>query len=549
MVRDLRWGIWVESRPPADRNSRKDPKPRATTLHGSGPSGATGYGLARRESQMLFGNRRPRTLTARRHAYDLCRPRAENLEERCLLAIDLGGTVPPANPIIATGPFGIDFGGAVTSQGAGFSVADVGDVDGTGYDAFLIGAPTVTSTPSTIGTGTDSAVYLVFGSQTLTAVGMTSITNWIGTTSGVFNYTANDRVGDLGQLTEPNNPTPTVQTNPITTSPLDFPFAGVEFVTNPLIDPTPMLGASVAGVRMPSGQGGILIGAPGGLSSANANPGTGRAYLIYETANGDFTAYAGKEVNLDDPNFATDYPGLNLVTFVTSVTGSQLGYSVAGGSNIFGDGQNDIILGAPLATVAPSTTTSPVNANTGVVFALSMAQLPSGTATVNVTTAVGQSGSTSVQLAGVNSGDKAGFSVADGGDVNGATIGGKNVDDLLIGAPSASSTAGAAYLVYGGTSLAGLATTTNGVRYINLANVGGTGTNAVPGAIFTGPAGGAMTGFSVSAAGDFNDYGFGDIMIGSPGFSSSSTTTSQGEVTLFYGAASTSTAYLTGTIP
>ncbi len=199
--------------------------------------------------------------------------------------------------------------------------------------------------------------------------------------------------------------------------------------------------------------------------------------------------------------------------------------------------------------MAPSTTTSPVNASTGVVFALSMSLLPTGTGTVNVATAVGQSGSTSVQLAGVNSGDKAGFSVADGGDVNGATIGGKNVDDILVGAPSASSTAGAAYLVYGGTSMAGLATTTNGVRYINLSNVGGTGTNAVPGAIFTGPAGGAMTGFSVSTAGDFNDSGFGDIMIGSPGFSSSSTTTSQGEVSLFYGAASTSTAYLTGTIP
>ncbi len=92
----------------------------------------------------------------------------------------------------------------------------------------------------------------------------------------------------------------------------------------------------------------------------------------------------------------------------------------------------------------------------------------------------------------------------------------------MIGAPAASSGAGAAYLVYGGSSLAGLATTTNGVRYINLSLVGTTGTGAVPGAIFTGPAGGAMTGYSVSTAGDFNDSGFADIMIGSPGYSGSS---------------------------
>ncbi len=193
----------------------------------------------------------------------------------------------------------------------------------------------------------------------------------------MFNYTPNDRVGDLGQLASSN---PADQTNPITGGTLDFPFAGIKFETNPLIDPTPMLGASVAGLRTASGQGAILIGAPGGLNSSNTDPGTGRAYLVYESANGDFNNYVGDSINLDDPNFATDYPGLNLVTFESSATGGQLGYSVAGGSNMFGDGQNDVILGAPSATVAPSTSTSPVNSNTGVVYALSLAALPSGTA-------------------------------------------------------------------------------------------------------------------------------------------------------------------------
>ncbi len=238
---------------------------------------------------------------------------------------------------------------------------------------------------------------------------------------------------------------------------------------------------------------------------------------------------------------------MNLVTFVSTAAGGQLGASVAGGSNIFGDGSSDIILGAPSATVASSSPT-PVNAKTGVVYVMSTALLTGGNQTIDVQTAIGQAGTQSVILAGVNSGDEAGFSVADAGDVSGATHGGMNVNDILVGAPQAASGAGSAYLVYGGTSLAGLATSTNGVQYINLSLVGTTGTGAVPGAVITGPAVGSETGYSVSSAGDFTDDGFSDILIGSPDFSSSSNTTDQGEVTLLYGASSTSSASLTGTI-
>ncbi len=220
---------------------------------------------------------------------------------------------------------------------------------------------------------------------------------------------------------------------------------------------------------------------------------------------------------------------------------------MAAGSNILGDGASDVILGAPTGTVAPSTTTTPVPTNTGVVYIMSTALLTGGTQTVNVSS-LGQSGTQSLVLSGVNSGDKAGFSVADAGDVNGATSGGANVDDLLIGAPDAASSTGAAYLIYGGSNLANLATTTNGVRYINLANVGQTGTNAVPGAIITGPAGGTGTGFAVSGAGDFNGDGFGDFLVGTPFFGPSSSTLNEGAATMFYGAASTSTAAITGTI-
>ena len=124
---------------------------------------------------------------------------------------------------------------------------------------------------------------------------------------------------------------------------------------------------------------------------------------------------------------------------------------------------------------------------------LSTALLPGSTPSspINVNT-LGQSGTQSVVFAGATAGEKAGFSVADGGNVNGVASGGTKVDDLLIGSPAAGANAGAAYLIYGGGTLANLSTTVTTsagtVRYINLANVGTTTSTAVPGAIFTGPA-------------------------------------------------------------
>ena len=70
----------------------------------------------------------------------------------------------------------------------------------------------------------------------------------------------------------------------------------------------------------------------------------------------------------------------------------QLGFSVAGGSNILGDGAGDVILGAPNASVAPTNTTTPVPQNTGVVYVISAAALPGSTQTIDVSTLLDRAG-------------------------------------------------------------------------------------------------------------------------------------------------------------
>ena len=98
---------------------------------------------------------------------------------------------------------------------------------------------------------------------------------------------------------------------------------------------------------------------------------------------------------------------------------------------------------------------------------------------------------------GINSGDQSGTSVSTAGDVNG-----DGVEDLIIGAPSAASAAGEVYVVYG--SSAGVS------EMVDLGGLNGTNGFRLAGS------GAEQAGFSVSSAGDMNNDGFDDLIIGAP---------------------------------
>ncbi|HMB02190.1 MAG TPA: integrin alpha [Isosphaeraceae bacterium] len=215
---------------------------------------------------------------------------------------------PPALPNIANHPYGVVLGGAQSVGGAGFSVTDVGNVNGTGFDSFVIGAPTVINQNGRIQpmSGGNSRAYLIFGSQNVNVGTINSIADWLTRLPN-----PDQRVGDLGQLGN------FIQQNPIDGASNPGPsFDGITFMTGNT--PGSQLGLSVAAVgRLANGLNGFIIGAPGEPASDNTTPGTGRAYLIYGSPN--FDNVPNKMIDLDNQALA-NLPslGINIAAHVTN---------------------------------------------------------------------------------------------------------------------------------------------------------------------------------------------------------------------------------------
>ena len=164
----------------------------------------------------------------------------------------------------------------------------------------------------------------------------------------------------------------------------------------------------------------------------------------------------------------------------SQIRAADLGSSFADVPNLFGDGVDNLVIGEPGASLNGKT-------GNGGVFVFQATSLPLTAGANNVVQVQAESQFT---IAGANSGDAAGFSVANAGNVNGATIGAFSVNDLLIGAPSFNNNAGAAYLVYGGTTLT--SGVLNGIVDLSRLQITPipTGSNADPtppqGAVFVG---------------------------------------------------------------
>ena len=442
------------------------------------------------------------------------------LEPRRLMAtlVDLA-TTQSAN-------LGTELIGPSSNANAGYTVTDVGNVTGGGYDSYVV------SVQSTNTGSTESAVYLVFGTKPTTS----------GAATGVASLTAALRGGDLATLgaTGGNQVNPTVTQG--TTPTPGFQFDGLKFVTG--IDATTgagrqsQLGASVTPLGDINGDGfaDFMVGAP-------SDTGGGREFLIY--GGSQLTSQTNKTIDLEPTaGVVTTAAPTKVLSFYNSTGATvpnQVGASAAGVRNFFansGQGLNnatDLAIGDPLAVNA-------AGVRTGSVYVLAGTRVNALAAGTSVDLAtVGTTGGIGVTFQGVNQDDQTGYSLAASGalDLTAATTaGGPN---LLIGAPGtvggSGNAAGRAYLIASAQATSSLFTLGTTQSLGTVGQVPTTTPTAIPtltGDLYQGTQGGGQLGYAVSSATDLNADGVADIALGAPGNGSINTTVAQGTVAIVY---------------
>jgi len=278
------------------------------------------------------------------------------------------------------------------NQRLGFSVSGTGDVNGDGIVDLIIGAPYANNN--------SGVAYVVFGKDSSQGSNFPPLL-------------------DVSSLTGTNG----------------FRIQGAAADS--------YLGLSVSGAGDINGDGmnDLLIGAP------NANNNQGIVYVIFghSTLSPNLPYPAVVDVslanNMDGSSAVKPVgqtgTGFNGFRIVGENAGSRFGFAIRSAGNVNNDAFKDIVIGAPNAGFSGN--------STGSSYLLFGHNLPFGT---NGVVAANQLiGSNGVRFDGAVSGSSSGISVSGGGDING-----DGIDDLIIGAPYATNnilSEGSTYVVYG----------------------------------------------------------------------------------------------------
>ncbi|MBC8352364.1 MAG: FG-GAP repeat protein [Planctomycetes bacterium] len=371
-----------------------------------------------------------------------------------------GSADPPALLTELDGSNGVLLQGLLEYDRAGSSVASAGDVNGDGFDDFLIGTP-VDDLSVTAGTG---KAYLVYGKGTA-----------FDPTINLWELTGNDGIQLFGLAADDHLGSAVSSVGDLNGDGFDD-FA----VSAPYANPNNVLGAGSAyvifggtnpaqGVNVLDGTNGfrvdgaipyeragfslssagdfngdgfedLLVGAPGDRDNPwddddDGTPaGAGRAFVVFGKASG-FDATINLSA-LDGSGGGFSITGID-GTAVAGIDGvDYAGFSVSLVGDVDGDGFADLAVGAPYVDSTSSA---------GVGESYLIFGRPEGFATgLTLATLTDDQG---MQLLGDLFLDRSGYSVSGAGDVNG-----DGFDDVVIGAPSLypyTGRAGRSYVLFG----------------------------------------------------------------------------------------------------
>ncbi|MCC5612280.1 hypothetical protein LC612_37560 [Nostoc sp. CHAB 5834] len=224
------------------------------------------------------------------------------------------------------------------------------------------------------------------------------------------------------------------------------------------------------------------------IGASNAGPNEnfpGQSYVVF----GGRNLGSGGSLNPSDLNGTNGF-----IINGIGITGGSLGTSVSNGGDINGDGIDDLIIGA-------SNAASNGNFSAGQSYVVFGGRNLGSGGSLNASDLNGTNG---FIINGIAQDDTSGFSVSNGGDING-----DGIDDLIIGAvnadPNGNFSAGQSYVVFGGRNLGSGGS-------LNASDLNGTN-----GFLINGIAAGDSLGVSVSNGGDINGDGIDDLIIGASG--------------------------------